>query len=164
MKKIILIAIAIMFSVSTFAQDWKHIYNKYSEEKNVSAVYISPAMFRLMGRIPDINVGEGEQVNISPIIKSLNGFYLLDSENPAVSKNIGKEVESMVKAGKYELLMEAKDDGQVLHIYTTGKGDVITGFVLVAYEDSEATFICLDGQISRKSFEDLVAAGASYVN
>ena len=46
MKRFILIALAALFGAGAFAQDGKSIYNKYSEAENVSAVYISPAMFR----------------------------------------------------------------------------------------------------------------------
>ena len=48
MKKIALIAAFSLLVATAFAQDGKSIYNKYSDEKNVSAVYISPTMFRLM--------------------------------------------------------------------------------------------------------------------
>ena len=46
MKKIFAIAAAMLVTVSAFAQDGKSIYKKYSDAENVSAVYISPAMFR----------------------------------------------------------------------------------------------------------------------
>ena len=56
MKKIALIAAFSLLVATAFAQDGKSIYNKYSDEKNVSAVYISPTMFRLMGSIPEIEM------------------------------------------------------------------------------------------------------------
>ena len=70
MKKFILIALAALIGTSALAQAGKSIYNKYSEAEGVSAVYISPAMFKLMMKIPDIAL-EGESVNLGPIIKTL---------------------------------------------------------------------------------------------
>ena len=69
MKKIFAIAAAMLVTVSAFAQDGKSIYKKYSDAENVSAVYISPAMFRMMGKIPDMEVGASE-MNLTPVIKS----------------------------------------------------------------------------------------------
>ena len=62
MKKIIAIAAAMLLTLTAFAQkDGQKIYNKYSDAKGVSAVYMSPSMFRLMGSLPEMTVGEGEQ-------------------------------------------------------------------------------------------------------
>ena len=73
MKKIIIIAAAILMTASAFAQDGKSIYNKYSDEAGVSAVYISPAMFRLMGRLPDIEVTDGESFNLGAFVRPSRG-------------------------------------------------------------------------------------------
>ena len=73
MKKIYAIIAAIALAVPAFAQGGKELYNKYSDLPGVSAVYISPAMFRLIGRIPDVDLAD-EDVNFTPIIKSMNGF------------------------------------------------------------------------------------------
>ena len=78
MKKIFAIAAAMLITVSAFAQDGKSIYKKYSDAENVSAVYISPAMFRMMGKIPEMEVGDSE-MNLTPVVKSLTGLYLISS-------------------------------------------------------------------------------------
>ena len=73
MKRIAIIAALLLASIFSFAQTGKSIYQKYSDAEGVSAVYISPAMFRLIGKIPDLHV-EGEDVNLAPIIQSLSGL------------------------------------------------------------------------------------------
>ena len=77
---------------STFAQNGKSIYQKYSDADGVTAVYISPAMFRLIGTIPDLEVGD-DKVNIGPLVEALTGFYILDSENPDINGKLRTEVE-----------------------------------------------------------------------
>ena len=62
MKRIIILFAALLLSFSAFAQNGKSIYQKYSDAENVSAVYVSPAMFRLIGRIPDMDMGDGKLV------------------------------------------------------------------------------------------------------
>ena len=38
------------------------------------------------------------------------------------------------KTGKYELLMEAKDDGEAVRMYTVGDEKTVTSFVMVSQE------------------------------
>lgn len=134
MKKLAIIAAALLMGVASYAQSAKSIYNKYSEEPKVSAVYVSPAMFRLMGSIPEISMPDGN-IDLGPIIKDMQGMYLIDSENPEINKSIREDAEKLVKNGKYELMLEAKDDGEVVRIYTESKGeDIITSFVMIASE------------------------------
>lgn len=157
MKRIIILFAALLLTCSAFAQNGKGIYQKYSDADNVSAVYVSPAMFRLIGRIPDMEMGE-VNVNLSPIIRSLTGLYILNSENPAINTDLRADAERFIKSGKYELLMEAKDSGETIRMYTVGNDRLIEGFVMLAAEPNEVTFICLDGQMPRKEFEELIAS------
>lgn len=159
MKKIFAIAAAMLLAISAFAQDGRSIYNKYSDLKGVTAVYVSPAMFRLMGRIPDINLGD-EDLNLSPIIKTLDGLYIINAEHQNIGEDLQKEVDRLVKKGRYELLMEAKDAGDKVEIYTEGNDRLITSFVLMALEPDESTFICFSGQIPREELEKAIAGAA----
>lgn len=161
MKKIFAIAAAALLTVTALAQDGRSIYNKYSEENGVTAVYISPAMFRLVGKLPELEIRDN--VDISGIVKTLNGFFLINSENTSINDRIRKDAEKFVTSGKYEILMEVKDDGEVMHMYTAGTEKEIESFVLISYEHDECTFICLDGKIPREEFEKMVAITAEEV-
>lgn len=151
---------AILLAVSVSAQSGKSIYNKYSDAKDVSAVYISPAMLRFVGQLPDMDIGNGE-VNLTSIIRSMSGFYLIDSENKSINSDIRNDVGKLVKSGDYEMMMEVKDNGQTVHIYTVSKGDNITSLVFLAYEDDECTFICLEGNMSRKELDKAISQAMS---
>lgn len=142
-------------TVNAFAQDSKYIYNKYSDEKGVSAVYISPAMFKMIGRIPEIDMGNGSQ-DISGVVRNLNGFYLISTENPKIVESIKADVKKFIGNGKFELMMEAKDDGMATRFYTIGNDEVINSFVMSAYDEGECTFICMDGVIDRAELERLL--------
>jgi len=152
MKRIIILAVLLLSAVSAFAQTGKSIYNKYSEEKNVSAVYISPSMFKMMGKLPDMEAGD-EDFNITPFVKSLDGFYLIDSENMQVNDNLRKDAEKLVAGKEYELLMEAKDDGETVRFYADSKGGYVTSLVMISYEHDECTFLCMEGQILKDDLD-----------
>lgn len=157
MKRITLLLAALMLlCLSAHAQDGKSIYQKYSDAEDVSAVYISPAMFRLIGKIPDLETGDNK-VNLTPVIRSLTGMYIINSENASINDQLRNEAERFIKVGRYELLMEVKDHGEAVRMYTVGSDKLINGFVMLAAEPNEVTFICLDGQMARDQFEKLVA-------
>ncbi|MBP5720317.1 MAG: DUF4252 domain-containing protein [Bacteroidales bacterium] len=156
MKRIAILAALLLTTIASFAQNGKSIYQKYSEAEGVSAVYISPAMFRLIGKIPELSV-EGEDINLAPVIQSLSGLYLIDSENPKINAELKAEAERFVSSGRYELLMEAKDAGEIVRMYTVGDDKTVNGFVMIADEANETTFIYLDGKMNRDDLENLLA-------
>ena len=159
MKKLYILVAMLILSVTAYAQDGRSIYNKYSDNANVEAVYISPAMFRLIGKIPDMPVEEGS-VNLGPIIKTLSGLYILSIKEDRVAEELAEDVNRFISKGQYELLMEAKDNGEVMRMYTVGDDFVVNSFVMLAREAGEVNFICLDGTIPRDQLENLIAEAA----
>lgn len=159
MKKIISLAAFLLLALSAMAQDGRSIYKKYSDAEGVSAVYISPAMFRMMGRLPDIGI-DGSDVNVGSIIKSLSGLYIITSENAGINAALNDDAQRFIGKGRYEMLMEAKDNGETVRIYTMGDDKTVTGFVMLASEEGECTFICIDGQMPRNELEKIIAGSA----
>ena len=160
MKQLYILVAMLMLSISAAAQDGRSLYNKYSDYDNVEAVYISPAMFRLIGKIPDVEM-QGENVNLGPIIKSLSGLYILSIKEDSIAQDLADDVNRFIKKGQYELLMEAKDNGEVTRMYTVGDDFTVNSFVMLAREGDEVNFICIDGNIPRDQLEDLIAKAAS---
>ena len=101
-----------------------------------------------------MNSGE---VNFYPIIKSLNGLYIINSSNKNINAQLYADVEKFIKSGRYELLMEAKDSGETVKMYTVGNDTVVNSFVMVARDGDETTFICIDGNMNRTDMEKLLA-------
>lgn len=157
MKRIVLSIMAVLLPLVAFSQSGKSIYNKYSDCEGVSAVYISPAMFRMMGSLPSL--GDAKGVDVTKLVQSLDAMYVLECETPAIASEMEKEVRKMVSSGKYELMMEAKDDGEKVNIYTVKKGTQIESFVfLCAEKDGELSFITIDGNISESELDKLIAS------
>ena len=159
MKQLYILVAMLLLSISAFAQDGRSLYNKYSDQKNVEAVYISPAMFRLIGKIPDLEMKD-ESVNLGPIIKSLSGLYILSIKEERIAQNLADDVNRFIQKGQYELLMEAKENGNVTRMYTVGDEHTVNSFVMLAREGDEVDFICLDGTMPREQLEQLIADAA----
>ena len=150
----------LLVAVGAFAQEGKKLYNKYSDQEGVSAVYISPAMFKLVGQLPDINVdmANGEKMDVAPLVRSFSGFYMLSFEQKsAASAELYKEVTAMVNKGNFELLMEVKDSGSTIRMYTLGDEKTVSSFVCIINEDDEAMFFSLEGSMDRSDLEKLIA-------
>lgn len=156
MKRLITFASALMLCILASAQDGREFYNKYSDAQGVSAVYFSPAMFRVLRHIPDVRVGDNE-VNLTPIIKTLTGMYMLSSTNPSVNDKMYRDISKHIKNNHFELLMEAKDNSEVVRIYTLGNDEVVTNLVLYTDSPYESNYICIDGRMPRAAIEEALA-------
>lgn len=159
MKRLFTLLVMLAVSVAAFAQNGRSLYNKYSDNENVEAVYISPAMFRLIGKIPDVQM-EGESVNFGPLIKTLTGLYILSISDEGLAANLAADVNHFIQKGQYELLMEAKDNGEVMRLYTVGDEKIVNSLVMLAREATETSFICIDGTMPRDQLEELIAEAA----
>ena len=154
MKKILLTVILAVVSLGAFAQTGKSLYEKYSDLDGVESVYISPAMFKLIGKL-NIDMGD-EDVDISRLVRSIRGMYILNIPNAGPASQLAAEVTRMIRGGNYELLMEAKDSGERMQMYTNGDDDIIRSFVMLATDMDETSFICFDGEMVREDFENVI--------
>lgn len=157
MKQIFLTLIAGLTALVASAQDYKSIYQKYSDDDRVTAVYISPAMFKMIGKIPEIRIEESD-VDLSPMIKSMTGFYMLQTEDTSLAEKISKDVVKIVGGNKYETLMEVKDKGQKINILSLGDDEFIKSLLLTVLDSEETVFIGIDGLMKRDDVENAVSS------
>ena len=159
MKRIITITLMLLMVTVASAQEGKNIYNKYSGNEGVTAIYISPVMFRMIGNLPDLDVqtSNGESVNLAPLIKTLQGIYILEVSDSDIKTSIQKDVSSMIHGKRYEMLMEVKDELETIRMYTAGNEEIIESFVFVVTDTHSLNFICIDGAINREELDTLIA-------
>ena len=156
MKKIIVTAIAILMAVAMFAQNGESIYRKYSGKPGVTGVYISPAMFRMMGSLPLEEMVDGQ--DLAPLIKQMNGFYLIEVSDAAIAGEVEADVRRLLSSNKFELLMEVKDEGNTVKMMSLTEGDYVKSFVISCIEENETVFICLDGDILKSDLDNFIAS------
>ena len=159
MKKISLIIIALMASIAMQAQDYKSLYQKYSDDERVTAVYISPAMFKLIGKLPEVKI-EDNGVDFGPMIKTMTGFYLLQTEDKDLADKIFKDVSKVVNGHKFETLMEVRDKGERVNVFSLGDKNFLKSLLFTAFQGNETTFISIDGLIKRDDVENAIGAAA----
>ncbi|MCI1640586.1 MAG: DUF4252 domain-containing protein [Bacteroidales bacterium] len=154
MKKIIVIIAALLLTDCLFAQSARSIYDKYSGMNEVEAVYISPAMFRMIGKLPSTEI-DGNDVDFTNMVRNLRGLYVLEFDNSTFGRQLRSDVESMVRKGRYEKLLEAKEDGEITLIYALSDGEICKSLIILSLESGETDFVCIDGDISFSSIRNL---------
>ena len=104
-------------------------------------------MFGLMKELPDIQVEAGE-VNLSSVIRTFDGMYILEVEDRALSDSLEAEISGLVGQGRFELLMEAAEESEQMRIYIVRKDDVVTDFLCLPMTPA-ASVISISGGICR---------------
>lgn len=157
MRRTLLTIIIALGAFTAFGQDYKTIYQKYSDDERVTAVYISPAMFKMIGRLPEVRI-EDDGLDLAPLIKSMTGFYMLQTEDAALADKISRDVTRIVGGGKFETLMEVKSKGQKVNILSLGDERTLKSLLLTVFDSGESVFIGIDGLMNRRDVENAVAA------
>ncbi len=156
MKRFILSFIIALATFTAFGQDYRTIYQKYSDDERVTAVYISPAMFKMIGKLPEVRI-EDNGLDLAPMIKSMTGFYMLQTDDSSLAEKISKDVTRIVGGGKFETLMEVKDKGQRVNILSLGDENLLKSLLLTVFDKEESVFIGIDGLMRRADVENAVA-------
>jgi len=112
-NKLIILLVAIMLLPLTgMAQ--KDIFEKYSDNPDVTYVSIKPKMFQMIAKM-GINVDDAEARAYMDMVKSITSFKTIVTDSKLISADISKWVSS--RSGGLEELMEVKDDGSEVKFY-----------------------------------------------
>mgnify|MGYP000356746236 CR=1 FL=1 len=113
MKKSILIAVIalLMLPLSGMAQN---VFEKYSDNENVTYVSIKPKMFQMLAKM-DINTDDPEAQEYINMVNSITSFKTMATDDKDISSDIVKWVKS--RSASLEELMMIKDDGVNMTFY-----------------------------------------------
>ena len=159
--------------------DAMSLFTKWSVKEGVSATYISQAMFKMIGKIPEIELNH--PVDLTPVIQTLDGLYMLEFAKERETRNLAgtsviqtqryerntqfgglrMDIQDYLSGNGYQLLMEKRDGELVTRLYVAGDGKIVTGFVLVRMDvDYDyGQFVCIEGKIPQAKFEAIIANG-----
>ncbi len=112
-NKLIVLVMAIML-VPLAGMAQKNIFEKYSDDADVTYVSIKPKMFQMIAKM-GINVEDAEAKAYMDMVKSITSFKTIVTDNKVISADISKWVKS--RSGGLEELMEVKDDGAEVKFY-----------------------------------------------
>ncbi|WP_416442259.1 DUF4252 domain-containing protein [Leeuwenhoekiella sp. A16] len=120
MKKLIISTIVLCLSITAFAQSG---FDKFEDMKDVSAMIVTPKMFKLLGKI-DLDSKDPEMQNYINMVNNLEDIKVFSTKSDATAKLMKSEFNSYLSSAKLEQLMRVKDDGKnVRFYYKPGKND-----------------------------------------
>ena len=160
MKKLLLaVAFALLSLGQLSAVTVRPLYEKYADRQDVSSVFVSPALFRLLGRLPEVQLsGREDGVALAPLLRSMSGLYLLQALDGPASETLCADVEAFVRSGKYELLLESKDGAESSRIYVVTRGaDTVTSLVVLTRSGGQTLFLGLDGEMPKDELAKIMA-------
>ncbi|GGZ82473.1 hypothetical protein GCM10007028_20360 [Algibacter mikhailovii] len=92
----------------------KDIFEKYSDDPDVTYVSIKPKMFQMIAKM-GISVDDPEAQAYMDMVKSITSFKTIVTDNKAISEDISKYVSS--RSSSLEELMEVRDEGTDVKFY-----------------------------------------------
>lgn len=151
MKRLIL---SVLIAITAFAAHAQHDYfDKYADMEGVTSVYVSKTMFKFIQRLPI----ESDDVDMSGIIKKLDGLYILTTEEPEIMEALRKETAFINKKGGYEELMRVKEDGEKVTIYMKEQKNARTEYVLIMDStDEEFVVMIFSGTLQPEDVQGII--------
>lgn len=150
-KNIFVLILMLMVSISSMAQTT--IVDKYRNNKEVTCISISKAMFRLMGGNKSIG-----GMNLSKLKGQIDGLKVITTEDKKVSAAIAKDYKDEIKKFKYEELMSVQEKDEEVMCYAKMNGETITSVMMLVTgkgKDAETVFLYITGMFKPEDLESL---------
>ena len=110
--KLLVLVIAFLLPLTAITQN--DVFEKYSDNTDVTYVNIKPKMFQMIAKM-GINEGDPEAKAYMDMVKSITSFKTIMTDNKTISADISKWVKS--HSGSLEELMQVKDNGSEVKFY-----------------------------------------------
>lgn len=136
------------------------LYSKWAEKDGVTATYISRSMFKMIRKIPKIQLDR--PVDLTPVIKNLDGLYMLEfnaAQRNTANGGLRKDIQAVLKG--HEKLMERREGEMVTRLFIATDGKTVSSFVMTRMDinSNYGQFVCIEGAIPQEEFEKVIAQG-----
>lgn len=128
-------------------------FERYSDTKNITYVYISKLMLQMAGKKAAFSI-PGVELNINNITNKLTGIQIITAEEKHTAARLRAETLNFMKDGKYEQLMQVNEDNEKVRIYHH-EGKKQSVIVMLNEEAFETSVIVFSGSFSLKDMMSL---------
>ena len=155
MKQYISIIIFAFVSLTLGAQNnaIDNFFEDYQDDDNFTMVYVSPKAFSMVSKITEGT--DGEIKELQEVIKDLKALRILSTE--VNSAAVYKEAIKRINTSDYEILLQARDDGQKIQFLTKGTGDVIEELLLLVGGEEDFTMLSFVGKLDLQKIANLAS-------
>lgn len=139
-----IIAVVTLAFICATASAQSNPFDKYADAKDVTYIYISKAMLGLMGSKAVANING---IDINEIISKLNSIQIITSGTKSTKESLKSDAQSIVKKGKYEILMQVSENDKKVDIYHKESKDNSV-IVMITDSKNETVLIVFSGTFS----------------
>lgn len=126
------------------------LFAKYSDMNNVSSVYISKAMIEMN---PELYT---KDVNVGKLAKQLELVQILSTMDNGIKREMRRDIESVVRAQKHELLMKQKGIVSRMAFYVKRKGETVQDLIMVVDGAATLKYVRLVGDMTIKDIQNIM--------
>lgn len=152
MKKVLISAVALLFTVTIVAQPagYHRVYQTYRGEKGVVSIYVPGFLLKFAGLVADLDHQERQLLRC---LRSVTVLSIEDTERyPGV--NFVMEMDHSRMKGDYNLMLELHEDGEDVIIAAREKRGKITDLIVVIGGE-ENTLVHIRGRMKSDLLEEL---------
>lgn len=113
MKKSLLLLVLLVLPILGFSQD---IFDKYSENNDVTYVAMQPKMFQMLAKM-SISTDDPESKDFFSLVNSITSFKVITTESATISKDLDSWVSKKLSAATYQELMRVRDGDSNVKFY-----------------------------------------------
>lgn len=119
-------------------------FERFSDTKNVTYVYISKFMLQMVGKKAAPSM---PGVNLNSIMNKLTSIQIISAEEKNAAARLKTDTQGIVKNSKYNLLMQVdEDEGKARIYHREGKPQSV--IVMLTEETVETTVIVFSGSFT----------------
>ncbi|MDE6377558.1 MAG: DUF4252 domain-containing protein [Duncaniella sp.] len=142
MKRLYILSLLFTLAAISASAQVSALFDRYSDAKGVTSVYISKAMFRMMD---GFSTGG---MDLKGLGEKLNSIRVLNTENRAITNKLNAELGKEIAKDSYELLLQANDDGEKTTIYQRRDKAGVNYYLIVSKESNELSVILIEGSLT----------------
>lgn len=153
MKKLILVTVLILISITLMAQNKvvDKLFEKYADQEGYTSVVITKHMFNLFS-----NIETEEDDEYMNMIKNLKNIRILSGPDIADAEvNFYDEIISKLPEKEYEELMVIHDSGQDTKFLIKEENDIVSELLMVVGGRGDNILISITGNIDLKTVSKL---------
>lgn len=150
MKNFRMMLVCVLLVLPLLAQAQQELFKKYSDMKGVSSVYISKTMLEMNPSLftKDIYIGNAAS--------KMNSVQIISTMDDKIKPELLKDIRSLLKSSRYELLMKQKGTVSSSEFYVSRKGDKIKEFIMVTNGATSLKFVYFEGDMTTKDVQNLL--------
>jgi len=149
--KVFITAVLLMLGLVPIQAQNSDIFEKLSDHKDVTTVYITKALLNMM---PNIDTGGAD---IKSLAGKLEQLEIYDSNgNKDANSIMKKEIDALVKSKTYETLMKVKDGGDNITFYAYKEKERFKDLVMFINDPEDCTIIRIMGNFTAEDIQKVM--------